>query len=58
MGTVHEVRVHVMPFNFVPDFDMIVQVPDNIADEKFISELLESVFKEDLCYNLDWEFID
>ena len=50
--------IWVVPSTFVPEFEMIVHVPDDRDAEEYIDELLDSILAEDLKYNVDWDFVD
>ena len=50
--------IWVVPSTFVPEFEMIVYVPDDRDAEEYIDELLDSILAEDLKYNVDWDFVD
>ena len=50
--------IWVVPSTFIPEFEMIVPVPDDQDAEEYIDELLDSILAEDLKYNVDWDFVD
>lgn len=50
--------IWVVPSTFIPEFEMIVPVPDDRDAEEYIDELLDSILAEDLKYNVDWDFVD
>ena len=37
---------------------MIIPVPDNRDSEEYIDELLDGILKDDLKYNVEWDFVD
>ena len=50
--------IWVVPSTFIPEFEMIISVPDDRDAEEYIDELLDSILAEDLKYNVDWDFVD
>lgn len=42
----------------VPEFDMIISVPDDRDSEEYIDKLLDSLLNEDCKFNVEWDFID
>jgi len=51
-------HISVSPCCFVPDFDMMIDVPNNQDDESYIDEFLDSIFNDNVRYNTEWEFVD
>lgn len=43
---------------FIPEFEMIIPVPDNRDSEEYIDELLDGILNDDLKYNVEWDFSD
>lgn len=43
---------------FHPEIEMTISIPDDRDDEEYIDELLDSILKEDLKYNVEWSFLD
>lgn len=50
--------VCVKPSCFIPEFEMIIAVPEDRDIEEYIDELLDSILNEDLRYNVEWDFVD
>ena len=48
----------VKPSCFVPEFEMIIPIPENRDAEEYIDELLEAVLSDEFHYNVEWDFID
>lgn len=48
----------IKPSCFIPEFEMIIPVPDNRDSEEYIDELLDGILKDDLKYNVEWDFVD
>lgn len=43
---------------FISEFEMIIPIPEDKDSVEYIDGVLESVLKEDLLYNVEWDFVD
>lgn len=43
---------------FTPEFLMIIPVPSSHDPVEYINDILEAILKEDLIYNVEWDFVD
>lgn len=43
---------------FVPELKMIISVPDGRDAEEYIDELLGGILRENIRYDIEWDFID
>lgn len=50
--------ISVAPSCFLPEFEMIISIPEDRDAEGYIDELLDAILKEDLRYNAEWDFVD
>lgn len=50
--------IWVKPTCFAPGFELSIAVPESRDAEEYIDELLETVLREDLRYNVEWDFSD
>ena len=50
--------IWIKPNCFIPEFEMVIPVPDNRDSEEYIDELLDGILKDDLKYNIEWDFVD
>ena len=50
--------IWVKPSCFVPEFEMIIPIPEDRDAEEYIDELLEAVLSDECRYNVEWDFVD
>ena len=50
--------ISVRPSCFLPEFEMIISIPEGRDTEEYIDELLDTILNEDLRYNVEWDFVD
>ena len=50
-------EIRIKPSCFLPMLEMTVYVPKDRDAEEYIDELLEAMLKEDLTFNVEWDFI-
>ncbi len=43
---------------FAPEFEMIIQIPEDRDSEEYIDELLEGILADEFRYNVEWNFVD
>ena len=44
--------------SFAPEIEMIIPVPENRNAEEYIDEFLDAILRNDLKYNIEWDFSD
>lgn len=50
--------IWVKPSCFTPGFEMIIPIPTDRDDEEFIDEMLDGILKDNLRYEIEWDFVD
>ncbi len=50
--------IAVKPTCFAPEFEMMIQVPNERDAEEYIDELLDGIFNDEARYNAEWDFVD
>lgn len=50
--------IWVKPSCFVPEFEMIIPVPEDRDTEEYIDELLDATLSDEFRYNVEWDFVD
>lgn len=50
--------IRVKPSCFMPEFEMIISIPDGRDYEEYIDELLEAILNDEFRYNVEWDFVD
>lgn len=48
----------VKPSWFIPEFEMIIPIPEDRDAEEYIDALLEAVLSDESHYNVEWYFVD
>ena len=54
--TTQKSKVKVTVSCFMPEFEMIISVPNDRDTEEYIDEFLAGILQEDLTYNTEWDF--
>ena len=50
--------IWVKPSCFAPEFEMIIQTPEDRDSAEYIDELLEGILPDEFRYNVEWDFVD
>ena len=50
--------IWVKPSCFIPEFEMIIPIPENRDAEEYIDELLDGILSDEFLYNAEWDFVD
>ncbi len=50
--------IWVKPSCFIPEFEMIIPIPENRDAEEYIDELLDGILSDEFLYNVEWDFVD
>lgn len=48
----------VKPSCFAPEFEMIIQIPEDRDSTEYIDKLLEGILADEFRYNVEWDFVD
>ena len=52
----NQVRITVEAGGFIPEFQAIICIPENVDEEEYIDDLLEEIIKEEVWENTVWDF--
>lgn len=50
--------IWVKPSCFAPEFEMIIQIPEERDTEEYIDEFLDGILSDGFRYNVEWDFVD